>query len=183
MKVNLTSKDNQAIYDLKTLSSIEFKEKYDLTEAQYNEAITNFQAGVPIPNWQPKVDNLPVPGESVDEEPVLVEEPRPGANYTAECFGDNVLVSRVEKDHSSALIIPDSAKTKMNTGYIKSVGPDVKGMEPGMLVTFDEFASHGKEIDLIDEQGIIRKYLNLKMYDVQLKLIRTGEYNGNTRRD
>jgi co-chaperonin GroES (HSP10) len=86
--------------------------------------------------------------------------------YRATPVGDELLVEPVSKEHDSTFIIPDSAKGKTNTGYAVACGPDVKRCAQGNLVLFDVFAAHGKEIDVVDEQGIDRKRLLLKDYDI-----------------
>jgi len=82
---------------------------------------------------------------------------------------DNILVSPVESEHSSQLIIPKNMKSRTNIGYVKSVGPDVKDIKAGDLVLYDAFASYGAEISLMTD-GEETRFMLLKDYDIQLTL-------------
>ena len=81
-----------------------------------------------------------------------------------------VLILRVEKEHTSNLIIPDSMKARSDIGFVKAVGEAVKFYKAGQLVLFDRFASHGADICLIDEEGIERNMLLLREYDILMRL-------------
>jgi co-chaperonin GroES (HSP10) len=97
-------------------------------------------------------------------------EVKPQVGYRGKPFGDQILVQRVEREHSSSLIIPDSLKSKSDVGYVVAVGAKVEKMQAGQLILFDRFASHGADVDLIDEDGIQRKYLLLREYDALMEL-------------
>jgi co-chaperonin GroES (HSP10) len=95
---------------------------------------------------------------------------KPAVGYRGNAKGDNVLLLRVDKEHTSNLIIPDSMKSRSDIGFIVSVGQKVVDYNAGQLVLFDRFASHGSDVELIDEEGILRKYLLLREYDIMLEL-------------
>lgn len=95
---------------------------------------------------------------------------KPTVGYRGQPVGDSVLVQRVEREHSSNLVLPDSMKSKSEIGYIVAVGKKVKLYKQGQMVLFDKFASHGADIELVDEDGIERKYLLLKEYDLLMTL-------------
>ena len=83
---------------------------------------------------------------------------------------DSVLGQRVEREHSSNLVLPDSMKAKSEIGYIVGVGEKVKRFKKGQMVLFDKFASHGAEIELVDVDGVPRNYLLVKDFDLLLVL-------------
>lgn len=95
-------------------------------------------------------------------------------NYEGTPRRDNVLVSPVENEHSSRLIIPKNMKARTNSGYIKSVGPDVKDLKAGDLVLYDAFASYGSEISLMTD-GEEQRFILLKEYDIQLTLHKAAQ--------
>lgn len=124
----------------------------------------------PIASTDPNLQSV---AEEIFTEYAPVELPAPEApkvGYRGKAFGDCILVQRVEKEHTSQLIIPDSMRAKSDIGYIYSAGAKCEKVTQGMLVLFDRFASHGAEIDLIDEDGIQRKLLLLREFDVQCEL-------------
>lgn len=105
----------------------------------------------------------------------FVELPdKPKVGYRGQPVGDSVLVQRVEREHSSNLVLPDSMKSKSEIGYIVAVGKKVKLYKQGQMVLFDKFASHGADIELVDEDGIERKYLLLKEYDLLMTLTKVN---------
>ena len=178
---NQSSKDSQLVFDLKVLTESQMVEKYGLQKGQFNELITRLQAGDPLPDIHPveEEDSDVYLGPKVDIE-IPVEPEKPAVVYQWDTpYGDNILVQRVDQEHSSNLVIPDSAKTKSQIGFVVAVGAGVKEVKQGSLVIFDAFASHGKETNLIDEQGVERQMLLLKEYDIQLpikKVIRGENY-------
>ncbi len=124
-------------------------------------------------------DPGPVPGEA--PEPVFMPEniphngkmpvtEKPQFGYIADPAGDCLLIQRVEREHTSNLILPDSLKAKSEIGFVKAAGEAVKFYKAGDLVLFDKFASHGAEISLIDEDGIERQMLLMREYDVLTRL-------------
>jgi co-chaperonin GroES (HSP10) len=163
-------------HDIKTLTKSQFMERYQVTSQAYNEAIFALQEGaeIAIPARPVSVVTEMVPMEPAKHRSdikVTVTTPEK-VSYKADCRGDNVLVIRVEREHSSQLIIPDSAKAKSDIGHVAEVGPQATRCKKGELVLFDRFAAHGKEIELVDEQGIPRQHLLLNDVDVLLGLRR-----------
>jgi co-chaperonin GroES (HSP10) len=158
--------------------------KYSISGERYAELVSMLQRGVSLPSLspvlqiEPEPDLIPVAEDPFDPgpvPPVEVESPAPeplppASRYRGKARGDHVLVQRVEKEHSSNLIIPDSMKAKSDIGFIYSAGEKCDTFRPGMLVLFDRFSSHGADIDLIDEDGIERKLLLLREYDIQCEL-------------
>ena|ERR1039458_9200154 len=113
-------------------------------------------------------DVIPVAEDPFDAGPV--PETKPEFGYEGDPVGDCVLIQRVEREHTSNLILPDSLKAKSDLGFVKAVGEAVKFYKPGNLVLFDKFASHGSDISLIDEDGIERHMLLLREYDLLMRL-------------
>jgi co-chaperonin GroES (HSP10) len=169
-------------HDLKTLTRTQFLERYEATERQYEELLEVLRipsAGIePLPRREKFTvptggdDILPKKiGGQVTHFHATVKVPEK-VSYKAECRGDNVLVIRTEREHTAQFIIPESAKAKSDIGRVVARGPDVKRCAKGELVLFDRFAAHGKEIELVDEQGIPRQHLLLNDCDVLLGLTR-----------
>ena len=125
------------------------------------------------PGLQPIADEIdlgPVPGEDAPE-PILPKA-KPEVGYRGKPFGDNVMIQRVEREHTSNLILPDSLKSKSDLGYVVAIGNRVENVKEGQLCCFDRFAAHGSEFELIDESGIKRQYLLLREYDIMIQLER-----------
>lgn len=163
-------------HDLKTLTREQFVERYDCTEQEYGGLCCLLETSCvdikPLPRRGKS--SVKVHGEAVEmPAPVKVKIVVPAkSEYKADALGDNVLVIRVEREHSSQLIIPESAKAKSDVGYVAAIGPDVRRCAKGELILFDRFAAHGKEIELMDEQGIARQHLLLNDCDVLLRLFK-----------
>jgi co-chaperonin GroES (HSP10) len=163
---------DEQLHDLKTLTQEQFEAKYIVEN--YSNLVYAMTGGKELPQLirvESTVSHKLEPGEKMPKFKATVKIPEK-VQYAADALGDNVLVVRVEREHSSQLIIPESAKTKSDVGRVMAIGPDVKRCIKGDLVLFDKFASHGKEIDLVDDQGIPRQHLLLNDVDVQLKLTR-----------
>lgn len=169
---------DEFVHDLKVLTRQQFTDKYDCDENGYSELLTALTEGEQMPGW---IATVKVRGSG----PHIVEHAAPKempfkatvktpekVSYAADCRGDNVLVIRVEREHSSQLIIPESAKAKSDVGRVAEVGPQAMRCKKGELILFDRFAAHGKEIELVDEQGIPRQHLLLNDVDVLLGLRR-----------
>jgi co-chaperonin GroES (HSP10) len=165
--------DSELAHDLKTLLPLDVQEKYGIGGEAYNELLSDFMAGKELPNITPPVED----GEETvnrKEEIVLPVEAAPvrTVGYRGQPYGETILIQRVDKEHTSRLLIPPSLKAKADTGYAVQVGKLCKFVEKGQLVLFDKFASAGGEISLVDEDGIEQDYLVLKEYDVLLSLER-----------
>lgn len=167
---------DEFVHDLKTMTVENFIERYDVDEDGYRELLARLDSGEPIPPVQRRQKNEPIPMHhpAVTTPPVKVHIPEK-PQYRAECRGDNVLVIRVEREHSSMLIIPESARAKSDVGRVAAVGKDVTRASKGELVLFDRFAAHGKEIELLDDQGIPRQHLLLNDVDILLGLERVAK--------
>ena len=164
---------DEFLHDLKTLTRPQFMDRYEVDSEKYAELVTALRSGQkvavmprPIAKSDATLAQAPEPDFKV-----IIREPHK-SDYQAEALGDNVLVIRVEREHSSQLIIPDSAKAKSDVGYVAAIGPDVERCAKGELILFDRFAAHGKEIELVDDQGIPRQHLLLNDCDVLLRLFK-----------
>ena len=174
--------------DLKIHLASYVKQKYGINQADYSALIDVLKRGgelpplVPIPPVEITVITepglQPVAEEVFDPGPVPAEEASK-VGYRGRARGDHIIIQRVEREHTSNLIIPDSMKAKSDIGFIYSAGEKCETYRQGMLVLFDRFASHGADIDLIDEEGIERKLLLLREYDVQCELEKVTLSPGN----
>lgn len=164
---------DEFIHDLKTLTASEMVAKYEMQDIDYDTSIMALNEGkhVSYPLREKPAPKVTTITTNPFKATVTIPEK---VHYSAEAKGDNVLVIRVEREHSSQLIIPESAKTKSDIGRVTAIGPDVKRCVKGDLILFDKFASHGKEIDLVDDQGIPRQHLLLNDVDVLLSLKRSA---------
>jgi len=162
--------------DLKVQNAPYVMEKYGITMERYRELTGMVARFEPLPNLEPiaiHAEELAVMktwAESPTGREVLEFAISPQVGYEGEPFGETILVQRVEREHSSTLVLPDSLRAKSDIGYVKEVGPDVRKVQKGKLVLFDKFASHGAEIRLVDEDGIEREYLILNERDAILGL-------------
>jgi co-chaperonin GroES (HSP10) len=174
---------NEVVFDFKTMSKVAFLDKYDFSAEKYESLRTSFTAAPETLNAQDfDIPLRPVEGKPSTvaarefTKPKIIVKTIEKVRYSGKPLGDEVLVIKTEREHSSQLIIPDSAKTKEGIGFIVSHGPEaVRAIAAGgvkALVIFDQFAAYGKEIELVDEQGIPRQHLLLKDCDVQLRLER-----------
>lgn len=164
------------LHDMKVMRSEQVMEKYAISEETYREHLATLERGEkienpPVPPGLRVVSNEPGQVKFADGSKVEIKVPET-PKYSAEARGDNVLVTRVDNEHSSQLIIPPSAKAKSDIGRVVAIGPEVERCSVGELVLFDRFAAHGKEIELVDTQGIARLHLLLNDADILLGLQR-----------
>lgn len=167
----VANNESEFVHDLKTLGKGELIEKYYISEEDYAKACWQLENLKPIeahPLRVRPIEHSPLVEMPVKATVTIPEAPR----YRGMAKGDNVLVIRVEREHSAMLIIPESARAKSDIGRVVSVGPAVTRCEEGELILFDRFAAHGKEIDLVDEQDIPRQHLLLNDVDVLIGLTR-----------
>lgn len=158
--------------DLKLMYPLDFCERYGINMDTYHHVSDAYQSSGIIPNLAPtdyaKIEDV----KPFDESKTFFENMQanvtvpPQIQYRAKAFGENIIVQRVEKGHSSNIIIPDNALAKSDNGYVISVGDRVQNLKPGQLVMFDQFAAHGNEMKLVDDEGIERENLLLKECDV-----------------
>ena len=150
--------------DLKLFSMENFCTRYDIDEASYKRIVADLLNGAELPDLHPAPLDFEV--KELAEMPVYQEPSKPTIQYRATAFGENIIVQRVEKGHSSNLIIPDNALAKSDIGFVMSVGEKCQSVQVGKLVMFDAFAAHGNEVKLMDTDGIERESLLLKECDV-----------------
>jgi co-chaperonin GroES (HSP10) len=163
--------DSEFEHDLKTLAKAELMERYDIDEAGYEAACFALENRAPLPSYPRR--SAPIEHSPIVEMPAKVTVKIPEApRYQATAKGDEVLVIRADQEHSSWLLIPPSARAKSSIGRVAAVGPQVTRCEEGELVLFDQFAAHGKEIELVDANGIPRTHLLLNDRDILLGLTR-----------
>jgi co-chaperonin GroES (HSP10) len=157
-------------HNLKTLTRTQFMDRYDIPVEKYQELITALRAGAKLQVIPRAQEPGPIAAQAAAA-PAKVTVPEvKKVRYEGDCRGDNVLVTRVEREHSSQFIIPDSAKAKSDIGMVVGIGPKVERCKKGELVLFDRFAAHGKEIELVDENGAARMHLLLMDCDILLGL-------------
>lgn len=108
---------------------------------------------------------------SVVDNSALFAPKKPSICYRGTPLNDRILIKRVERDHGSSIVIPDSAKGKSDTGIVVSVSPMSKlGLAPNELILFDKYAAVGQEIELVDEMGVTCEHLLVQECDVLLVL-------------
>ena len=163
--------ESELSQDLKTQSMPFVCDRYAIDEREYHRLASLLAEGEPLPN----LTRLPDSRVEMPERPFAVEHfgietQKPAVGYEGQPVGDSVLVTRVEKEHSSNLVLPDSMKAKSEIGYIVAVGEKVTDFKAGQMVMWDKFASHGADIELMDADGVQRSYLLLKMFDILMGL-------------
>lgn len=141
-------------------------EKYTIDDTQYGEFLRLLSEHQPLP-----LRAAPIILPRIDLEPLLPEE-RPTHGYKGTALGDNITIALVDREHSAKLIIPKIMESRQEIGYAYSVGEACKWVKQGWLVLFDAFAANGKEIKLVDEDGVERTYLNVVEQDVLMRLER-----------
>jgi co-chaperonin GroES (HSP10) len=161
---------NELDHDLKTQSMPYCLEHWAIDEAEYKRLCFLISRREPLPQVGRRyrievVADLMIPRETSEPQPIA-----PTVGYEGQPVGDSVLVTRVEREHSSNLVLPDSMKAKSEIGFIVAVGEKVADFKVGQMVMWDKFASHGADIELVDADGVERKLLLLKSFDILMAL-------------
>ena len=111
---------------------------------------------------------------SVVDNSALFAPKRPAVFYKGQPFNQRVLVTRVEMQSNSSIIIPDSAKEKSEVGRILAFAADSKlpgwGLKEGDLILFDRYAAIGQVFPLLNAKGEAEPTLLLQDCDVQMRL-------------
>ncbi len=161
---------NELEHDLKTQSMPYCLEHWVMNEREYKELCLLIARHQPLPHVERQyrvevIEPLIVSCETSEPQPIA-----PQVGYEGQPVGDSVLVTRVEREHSSNLVLPDSMKAKSEIGFIVAVGEKVADFKVGQMVMWDKFASHGADIELVDADGVERKLLLLKSFDILMAL-------------
>jgi co-chaperonin GroES (HSP10) len=100
---------------------------------------------------------------------------RPEVFYRGKPFNKRILVTQVELESNTSIIIPDSAKGHSEVGRIKAFSDDSElrkqGLCEGDLVLFDKFAAVGQVFPLLTESGETEPTLLLSEVDIQMQMI------------
>ena len=169
--------DSELTSDLKIQTAAYVTAKYGISREIYDDLVSKLAVGEALPDLPTAFRKTM---DAIDDdllcepiqpfEDILPEEVKQKVGYKGKPLGDQVLLSRVDREHTSNLIIPDSLKGKSDIAYVTAIGKEVKRIEPGWLVLVDKFATHGSDCELVDEDGITRKYLLVHEYDIWMRL-------------
>ncbi len=112
---------------------------------------------------------------SVVDNSALFAPKKPSVYYKGQPFNQRVLVTRVEMQSNSSIIIPDSAKEKSEVGRIVAFSADSKlrewGLNEGDMILFDKYAAVGQVFPLLNAAGECEPTLLLQECDIQMKMI------------
>jgi co-chaperonin GroES (HSP10) len=112
---------------------------------------------------------------AVVDNSALFAPKKPSVYYEGQPFNQRVLVTRVEMQSNSSIIIPDSAKEKSEVGRILAFSADSKlphwGLEVGDLILFDRYSAVGQVFPLLNASGEVEPTLLLQDCDVQMRMI------------
>jgi co-chaperonin GroES (HSP10) len=122
------------------------------------------------------------PSIAVEEEgvPDLVDNlavfapKKPAVYYRGIPFNKRILVTQVELENNTDIIIPDTAKGASEVGRIKAFSADSElrklGLNVGDLVLFDRYAAVGQVFPLLNESGETEPTLLLQECDIQMQM-------------
>lgn len=112
---------------------------------------------------------------AVVDNSALFAPKKPEVVYRGKPFNKRVLVTPVELENNSLLIIPDSAKQHSEVGIIVRLSDDSElkgqGIKEGSMVLFDRYAAAGQSFPLLDEFGESKVHLLLQECDIQMEMI------------
>jgi co-chaperonin GroES (HSP10) len=111
---------------------------------------------------------------------------RPSCFYRGKPFNKRILVTQVELESHSSIILPDTAKGHSEVGRIKAFSSDSglkekrfwlfrwwvirPGLKLGSLVLFDRFAAVGQIFPLLGETGETEMTLLLQEHDIEMEM-------------
>jgi co-chaperonin GroES (HSP10) len=111
---------------------------------------------------------------AVIDNSALFAPKRPSVYYRGKPFNKRILVTQVELENNSSIIIPDSAKGHSEVGRIKAFSQDSElqkqGLKVGSLVLFDKFSAVGQIFPLLGEDGETEPTLLLQEFDIQMEM-------------
>lgn len=150
--------------DLKLLTREQLTEKYGAQDwdgilsqlAQGRAVPTIERPGAEVTFIEPSED-FPIP----EKEP----EPQPPP-YRGRAFGRFVMVRRLEQEHTGRLVMPSRIAGTSDVGWIASVGEECKYVKAGNVIVFDQYAAVGREVRLVDEQGLPGTFLIVEEPDI-----------------
>jgi co-chaperonin GroES (HSP10) len=126
--------------------------------------------GTMKPNVAPEDDAAEVP--SVVDNSALFAPTKPAVYYKGKPFNKRILVTTVELERNSSIIVPESAKGHSEIGRIKAFSDDSElknvGLKIGDLVLFDKYAAAGQSFPLLNENGETEPTLLLQECDIQM---------------
>jgi co-chaperonin GroES (HSP10) len=142
--------------------------------ASGRQKTATFQGGYGPGELKPSVaEEETVP--SVVDNSALFAPVRPAVVYKGKPFNHRVLVTQVELESTSKIIIPDSARGNSEVGRIKAFSADSElqkqGLTVGALVLFDKFSAVGQTFPLLNESGETEMTLLLCEHDIQMEMI------------
>ena len=121
------------------------------------------------------------PWERPEEVPALVDNSalfapkKPAVYYSGKPFNKRILVTQVELESNSTIVIPDSAKGNSEIGIIKAFSNDSElerqGLKVGDMVLFDKFAAVGQIFPLLNSAGETEPTLLLQEVDIQMQMV------------
>jgi len=194
-KQSYINSEDSFCFDLKTLSKEAIIDKYLTDEEGYLLYIQQLQdkEAILTPSLRkPAIkEDLPIKNKQLSQ---ITLQNKPKVCYKLKSLKeDHIIISRVSKEHSSYLTIPDSNLSKSDLGYIVQVGSistqDFISKEAGCvqtislqndffsvgdLVLFDRFAALSGDILLLDETGLERNYVLLNKRDILAVLEKTS---------
>jgi len=122
-------------------------------------------------DWEKEGRPAPV---ASDIQPMLEEElpepELPPPPYTGQAFGRFVMIRRLEKKHSARLVMPSRIAGTSDVGIVASAGEECKHIKAGDIVAFDQYASVGRELRLVDAEGLPGTFLIVEEPDILARL-------------
>lgn len=157
---NINKSQSEIAFAFQTgVSCLEIKEKFNLTDEEFNTAHDLFYAGNDLELVKLALSKkIQVSASNVEEEnagtpPVLDAAPLPPPThgYEVRALGRNVFIRPLPKEHEGRLITPPAYESNSDSGFIHSVGPEVIAtvLRPGLLVLFDKFAETGARYQFV----------------------------------
>lgn len=146
--------------DLKLLTRAALTEKYG--EHDWDEYLLRLAAGVKLTPLTPLADTA-----VLADEPEELPEAEPAAPpYRGRAFGRFVMIRRLEAEHSGRLVMPSRIAGTSDLGWVASTGEECKHIRPGQIVLFDQYASVGREVRVVDENGLPGNFLIVEEPDI-----------------
>jgi co-chaperonin GroES (HSP10) len=137
------------------------------------DAKATFQGGYGEGELKPSIapeSDIP----AVIDNSALFAPKRPSVYYRGKPFNKRILITQVELESNSDIIIPDSAKAKSEVGRIVQFSDDSDlkrlGLKEGCLILFDRFAAIGQSFKLLNENGESVDHVLLQEADVQMEM-------------
>jgi co-chaperonin GroES (HSP10) len=143
--------------DLRLLTDEQLKEKYGENWSSIDAASMKIAHTLEEEHEAEKVAN--------SEDPFPEIEP-PAPPYRGRAFGRFVMIRRLEAEHTGRLVMPSRIAGTSDVGWVASVGEECKYIKQGQIVAFDQYASVGRELRLIDADGLPGTFLIVEEPDI-----------------